>query len=202
MENKIKVVALFGKSASGKDTIQKWLVSQFPVATHGIVSCTTRAKRDYEEEGKDYFFLTNETFAQKVLDGSMLEATEFNGWFYGTPIEGLQPGVINIGVFNPTGIESLKADSRLEVLPIYVTAEDWTRLRRSLNREAKPNCHEICRRFFTDEDDFKDFEFDYCILDNDIHFDEKLAISYLQDFDLYYNTVKKKNQSVLSKKIN
>ena len=76
--NKIKVIALFGKSASGKDSIQKWIIKSFPSATHSIISCTTRPKRDYEEDKKDYFFLTNEEFANKVLDGSMLEATEFN----------------------------------------------------------------------------------------------------------------------------
>ena len=84
--DKYKVIALFGKSGAGKDTIQKWIVSNIP-DINGIISCTTRPKRDYEEEGKDYFFLTNEDFAEKVLDGSMLEATEFRDWFYGTPIK-------------------------------------------------------------------------------------------------------------------
>lgn len=73
---KFKIIALYGKSGSGKDTIQKWVVSHMP-EIHGIISCTTRPKRDYEIEGKDYYFLTNEQFAEKVLDGSMLEATEF-----------------------------------------------------------------------------------------------------------------------------
>ena len=50
--NKIKVIALFGKSASGKDSIQKWIIKSFPSATHSIISCTTRPKRDYEEDKK------------------------------------------------------------------------------------------------------------------------------------------------------
>ena len=35
---KYKIIALFGKSASGKDTIQKWIVSTYPKITKGIVS--------------------------------------------------------------------------------------------------------------------------------------------------------------------
>lgn len=157
---KYKVIALFGKSGAGKDTIQKWIVSNIP-DINSIISCTTRPKRDYEEEGKDYFFLTNEEFAEKVLNGSMLEATEFRKWFYGTPIETLSQEKINIGVFNPAGVSCILEDSRLEVYPIYVKASDKTRLLRSLNRENNPDCEEICRRFFTDKDDFQEIKFNY-----------------------------------------
>lgn len=170
--NKYLVIALFGKSASGKDTIQKWIVSNVP-ETHKIISCTTREPRDYEKEGVDYFFLTEEELTNKVLNGSMLEVACFNGWFYGTPIEGLDRTKINIGVFNIAGIEALNDDPNICVLPIYVHANNKTRLLRSLNREDNPNCSEICRRFFTDEEDFSMIDFDYMTIDNDIDFNKK-----------------------------
>ena len=85
---KYKVVALFGESGSGKDTIQNAIVSAC-ADMNKIISCTTRPKRDYEIDGKDYFFLDNFQFAQKVLDGSMLEATSFRAWMYGTPLDSL-----------------------------------------------------------------------------------------------------------------
>ena len=157
-EEKYEVVALFGKSASGKDTIQKWIVSNFDFV-HGIVSCTTRPIRENEKEGIDYHFLTNEEFAEKVLNGDMLEATSFNNWFYGTPIDSLVKDKVNVGVFNIAGINCLLQDSRIIVKPIMIYADDKTRLLRSLMREDKPNCAEICRRFATDEKDFDDFDF-------------------------------------------
>lgn len=186
MENKIKVIAFFGKSASGKDTIQKWIVSQYSDITSGIISCTTRPKRDYEIDGKDYFFLNNVEFGEKVLNGSMLEATSFNDWFYGTPIEGLQEDKINIGVFNPAGISALLADSRLAVLPVYVYASDKTRLLRSLNREGNPDCREICRRFFADEQDFSDWDFSALTINNEKDFDTSFLTQLVFDFNYEY----------------
>lgn len=173
MNKKIKIVALFGKSASGKDTIQKWIVSNFP-KVNGIISCTTRPPREGEINGKDYFFLSDDGFAKKVLDGSMLEATSFREWFYGTSIDQLDPNKINVGVFNTIGIECLLKDSRLDVIPVWVWADNKTRLLRSLNRETNPDCNEICRRFFTDEQDFTDIDFEYFVWMNneDIHQEE------------------------------
>lgn len=164
--DKIKIIALYGKSGSGKDTIQKWLVSNFP-NSHGIISCTTRPPRDYEIEGKDYYFLSTSQFGEKVLNGDMLEATSFRDWMYGTSLDSLVQDKINIGVFNPEGIECLLQDNRLEILPIYIDASDKTRLIRNLNREKNPDCSEICRRFFTDAKDFSDISFFSLVYNND-----------------------------------
>lgn len=155
---KYKIIALFGKAGAGKDTIQQWIVSRHSL--HGIVSCTTRPPRDYEEDGVDYHFLSNEDFTRKVLDGTMLEATEFRGWFYGTPLNSLDPDRLNIGVFNIAGIDALLEDSRLEVYPVIVYAPDKTRLIRQLIREEFPDCEEICRRFQTDNKDFLQCDFE------------------------------------------
>lgn len=165
--NKYKILALFGPSGSGKDTIAKYIVEHYPSQTSAIVSCTTRPKRDYEKNKVDYYFLTNEEFTSYVLNGEMLEATEFRHWFYGTPLWALSTDTINIGVFNPEGIEILLEDPRIDLIPVEVLASDKIRLIRSLNREKNPDCEEICRRFFTDKKDFDNILFESKKLNNE-----------------------------------
>lgn len=162
---KIKIIALFGKSGAGKDTIQRQIKMNIP-EVNSIVSCTTRPPREKEVNGVDYHFLSLEQFTQKVLNGDMLEATEFRDWFYGTSISELDPDKINVGVFNIAGIEALLADSRLEVVPVFVYAEDKVRLYRSLMREVDPDCEEICRRYFADQKDFENINFYYVVWEN------------------------------------
>ena len=153
--NKYKIIALFGKSGAGKDTLQKYLIKKLPNSKE-IISCTTRPKREYEKDGIDYHFLTDEQFANDIGNCNMLEATSFRGWFYGTRIDSLDKDKINIGVFNLEGIKCLLEDSRLEILPIHIIVPDKIRLIRSLNREKNPDCKEICRRFLSDEKDFEE----------------------------------------------
>lgn len=164
-QHKIKILALFGESGTGKSTIQRWIVQNID-HTNKIVPYTTRPKREYEVEGEDYFFVTPEQFEKTLLEGEMIEATSFNDWFYGTPFCTLERNKINIGVFNITGIEDLLTYHRFNVLPVRVLVDEKMCLLRALNREAHPNCHEICRRFLADQKDFIDIPFEYAAFDN------------------------------------
>ena len=163
---KIKIIALFGKSGAGKDTLLQKLHYAHP-EYNKIITTTTRPIRQYEIDGIHYHFITPEEFAVKVLNGDLIEATSFNDWFYGTDIHELDKNTINIGAFSIRAIECMMDDSRLEVYPFYIQASDKTRLLRSLNREHSPNCAEICRRYFTDEKDFDDIPFEYEEISND-----------------------------------
>ena len=147
-----KVMAFVGKSGAGKDYLAKKLVADYPNITNFIVSSTTRPIRDYEQDGVDYHFLTEEEFSA----ARFLETACFNNWYYGTRYDDLDPKKVNIGVFNPEGLRSLATHDDIELYIVYVKASDKTRLLRQLNREDEPNVKEIIRRFTTDEEDFVD----------------------------------------------
>lgn len=154
--DKYKIIALYGKSASGKDTFLKVALNYFK-DFHKIISSTTRPPREGEKNGVAYHFLTNEEFAIQVLNCSMFEAATFRGWYYGTNINDLDINKINIGVFNTASLDIILKDDRFEVIPIYILTEPKTSLIRALEREDNPDVDEIIRRYQTDKKDFEIF---------------------------------------------
>ena len=155
-KKKTKIVALCGKAGAGKDFCLHQLMMRYP-EWHEIISCTTRPPREGEKEGVNYYFLSSDEFKERLFNGYMLEATVFRGWSYGTAFSALNENTINLGVFNPAGVERLLDYPELDVCIIEIAADDKTRLLRQLNREQNPDVHEIVRRFGTDEEDFDDF---------------------------------------------
>jgi len=77
------LMIISGPSGSGKGTVVKKLLPSEKCALS--VSVTTRAKRQGEVDGKDYFFRTEEEFRQMVEDNELLEHASFVGNLYGTP---------------------------------------------------------------------------------------------------------------------
>jgi len=75
-------IVISGPSGVGKNTIADLLVNK----GYGIysVSMTTREKRYNEVEGKDYFFVSNETFDKNNEDDNFLEYAQYGDNYYGT----------------------------------------------------------------------------------------------------------------------
>lgn len=79
-----KLVIFSAPSGSGKTTIVKELLKQFPQFEFSI-SATSRQPRGTEQNGVDYFFLSAEEFRKKVLADEFVEWEEvYNGTCYGT----------------------------------------------------------------------------------------------------------------------
>lgn len=169
MNTKYKIVALFGPAGSGKDYIQKAVMKTIWGKTHfnEIISCTTRPPREGERDGVDYHFISSsEEFFNFGNMHKWIEFTNFRNWWYGTSIDHLSKDKINIGVFNIAGIKSINEDEEIECLPIYIKTYPKIRLLRQLQRENEPDCDEIVRRYLTDQKDFLNIPFHYCIIEN------------------------------------
>ncbi len=76
------LVVVSGPSGSGKTTLCRAATAVEPV--YYTVSCTTRPQRPGEEHGRDYFFLTEEEFVDKIAAGEFLEHAQVHGRRYGT----------------------------------------------------------------------------------------------------------------------
>ena len=78
------LVVLSGPSGVGKGTIAKEIVRRRKNMTLSV-SCTTRAPRAGEVNGREYFFITREEFEKKIKEGGFSEYSEHFGNYYGTP---------------------------------------------------------------------------------------------------------------------
>ncbi|MFU7516175.1 guanylate kinase [Clostridium sp. HCS.1] len=78
------LIVISGPSGAGKGTICKALLEKHDNIFISV-SATTRAPRQGEIEGVNYYFLTRESFEEKVKDNGFLEYANVHGNFYGTP---------------------------------------------------------------------------------------------------------------------
>ncbi len=84
MAEKGKLLVVSGSSGSGKGTVLGSLLSRYDNFAYSI-SMTTRAPREGEVDGRDYYFTTEENFKKTVADDGFLEYAEFVECLYGTP---------------------------------------------------------------------------------------------------------------------
>ena len=160
-----KLYVIMGKSSTGKDTVYKRIVEKTDVTT--ITMYTTRPMRAGEAQGREYFFIDEETLAGLEKEDKIIELRAYNTvhgiWKYLT---------VDDGQINPESEEKYLIIATLEayekylayygkevVVPIYIEVDDRTRIHRALQREdaeQNPKYKEMCRRFIADEEDFSE----------------------------------------------
>ena len=87
------LIVLSGPSGVGKGTVRKAL---FESEGHNFtysISMTTRAPREGEVDGEDYYFVTREEFEKRIKEGKFLEYAEFVGNYYGTPMDKVEENI-------------------------------------------------------------------------------------------------------------
>lgn len=79
-----KIIIITAPSGSGKTSIARYLLAQFQSLEFSI-SATTREARGQEVHGKEYYFLSQQDFEQKIAEGAFLEwEMVYKGKYYGT----------------------------------------------------------------------------------------------------------------------
>ncbi|XP_050819852.1 disks large homolog 1 isoform X18 [Gopherus flavomarginatus] len=74
-----------------KDRINDDLISEFPDKFGSCVPHTTRPKRDYEVDGRDYHFVTSrEQMEKDIQDHKFIEAGQYNNHLYGTSVQSVR----------------------------------------------------------------------------------------------------------------
>ena len=79
------LIILSGPSGVGKGTVRKHIMRDKSLSISYSISMTTRAPRNKERDGVEYYFVSKEEFQKHIDDNDFLEWAEFVGNRYGTP---------------------------------------------------------------------------------------------------------------------
>ena len=127
------IIVLLGASGSGKSTIEYELATYHEFEK--IISYTTRQPRDNEENGKDYWFVDNDTFREVLKKDLFAEHDEYSqNRLYGTLKSDYVDGN-KVVVLTPNGLRQLKKNCPNEdILTVLVEASLGTRVKRYIDR--------------------------------------------------------------------
>ena len=171
MSGKGLLVVLSGPSGAGKDTVLKSLMQKEPGVRLSI-SATTRAPREGEEDGKDYFFLSRPRFEELVENGKMLEHAEYCGNFYGTPSEPIEAWqaegcdvILEIEVQGGAQIKTKRPDC----VSIFILPPSLEVLEKRLRRRGTDAEEAIQKRLATAKSEIAQaMHYDYVIINDDL----------------------------------
>ena len=171
MSGKGLLVVLSGPSGAGKDTVLKSLMQKEP-GVRLSVSATTRAPREGEEDGKDYFFLSRPRFEELVENGKMLEHAEYCGNFYGTPSEPIEAWqaegcdvILEIEVQGGAQIKTKRPDC----VSIFILPPSLEVLEKRLRRRGTDAEEAIQKRLATAKSEIAQaMHYDYAIINDDL----------------------------------
>lgn len=135
MNKRKKIIAVVGKTSTGKDTISKYMHEKYNVPF--VISYTTRPMRDYETDGKEHYFITKERMSELISDKKNIIAYTINaktGIEYCATKECIKDDYA-IYIVNPDGIEWLKQNCPdIDVVSIYLNLDESEIIKRGTER--------------------------------------------------------------------
>ena len=162
------LMAISGPSGVGKGTLVKALLARRKDLIESV-SCTTRAPRTGERDGREYFFLKREEFLSRIEKGDFLEYDEHFGNFYGTPKsfvkEALKEKSVILEIDVVGALNAKKAFPECVLVMIVPPSEE--ELKRRLKGRNSETDEEIERRLSRMEYEFsKKDEYDYIVVND------------------------------------
>jgi guanylate kinase len=160
-----------GPSGAGKGTLIKGLLERLP-ELEAAISATTRLRRQGEEDGREYYFLSDAEFARRVAEGDFLEhVTYVSGKRYGT----LRSEVDRIAAAGRVPVLELETEGALNVkedvpgaVTIFITAP-IPELERRLRERASESEGEIGERIGLARKQLAQAdEFDHVVVNDDL----------------------------------
>ena len=171
-QKKGKLFVFSGPSGVGKGTLKAKLFEEFGDQLAFSVSATTRVPREGERDGVDYFFITQQDFADRIAKDDFLEHATFSGNSYGTP-RSFVTGLLDKGVNVLLEIEVQGAMQVREKMPesvsVFILPPSYEELERRLRGRGTESEEKVRLRLETALAELPYAEkYDYRIVNNDL----------------------------------
>lgn len=156
-----------GPSAVGKTTVANELL-QREIGLQRVITCTTRAKREGEVDGVDYFFMTKDEFLQRAENGEFAENSEVYGNYYGILLssikEKIEQGINTLLVINWEGFLKIKKTFGENVIGFFLVPPSLNELETRIRVRGTDTEDVIKQRMDMIAEDMKHKdEFDFCV---------------------------------------
>ena len=166
------LLVISSPSGAGKTSLSRRLIADYPELSLSI-SCTTRAPRPGEEDGREYHFVTPEVFDELAREQAFLESAYVHEHRYGTPRppveQALQEGRDVLFDIDWQGAMSIAAGMPGDVVRVFVLPPSMAELRRRLHTRAQDAEDVIERRLGRAKDEIRMWaEYDYVLVNEDI----------------------------------
>ena len=165
------LIIVSGFSGAGKGSIVKKLINKYDNYALSI-SATTRQPRNGETDGKEYFFVSKETFEKKISEDGLIEFAQYVGNYYGTPKEYVEK-MLSEGKDVILEIEmqgALKVKFKMpDTITVFVSTKDSDTLKKRLNGRGTETLEQIDKRLSraVEEADFIN-QYDYLLINDNL----------------------------------
>ena len=194
MSDKGLLVVFSGFSGVGKGTLMKELISKYDNYALSV-SATTRAPRNGEENGREYYFKTKEEFEEMIEKDELLEHACYVGNYYGTPkqyVEDMKEKgkdvILEIEVQGAKKIKE-KAPDAVTVFVVPPSAEELKNRLVGRGTETEDVINARLARAY--EESFTMEDYDYILVNDDLQESVQSMHNLIQS--MHCNTIYNKN---------
>lgn len=183
-----KLIIFSAPSGSGKSTIINKLMSEYDLRGRFSISATSRKPRGSEQDGVEYYFLSEEDFRMRISEGDFLEYEEvYPGCFYGTlrsevdrTLARGENVILDIDVQGGLNVKKIYGD---RALTLFIQPPSIERLRERLERRGTDAPEVIERRLAKAETELSfAHRYDEVVVNDDLEEACRDAARVIEDF--------------------